>query len=261
MDRTVRACTYNVRLDTPADGEFDWDRRRDAVAGTVRFHRPDVVGLQEVLPHQYDHLRAALEGYEWVGRSRKAAGGEGEFCPVGFRRERFERLDAGTFWLSDRPGEPGSVGWDASHPRIATWVRLRDRVSDRRLVYLNTHLDHDGERARREGARLVVDRLAGLREGAPAVVAGDCNATPADEAYGVLADGAGPLVDARDAGPYPPHGPATTRTDFESLVPDEHIDHVFVADCGVDGYGVAADVVGDGWFPSDHLPVVVDLEP
>ncbi|WP_436929964.1 endonuclease/exonuclease/phosphatase family protein [Halosimplex halobium] len=270
----VRVLTYNVRRDVADDGQFDWAGRRDAVAGTVRFHRPDAVGLQEPLGHQYSDLREALPGFEWVGDSREAGEGEGEFCPVGYRPERFERLDAGTFWLSPTPDEPGSVGWDAAYPRIATWARLRDRDRGDTLLYCNTHLDHEGERARAEGARVLRERVGELRAGdEPAVVGGDFNCVAGDDPYRVLADGNGgdsgegredganepALVDAREASPHPPHGPDTTRTDFETLLPDRAIDHVFVAGAAVDGFGVAADVVGDGWYPSDHLPVVVDL--
>lgn len=262
MDETIRVLTYNVRRDVAADDPYDWDGRRDAVASTLRFHRPDLVGLQEPLSHQYDDLRDALPAYEWVGRSRGADEREEEFCPVGYRADRFERADAGTFWLSETPAESGSVGWDGSHPRVATWARLHDRHTGAAFVYLNTHLDHEGERARREGARLLVDRLAALRDGDPVVLAGDFNATPDSDPYAVLAgdaDPASPLTDARLASPHRPHGPTTTMTDYESLVPDTRIDHVFVADCEVAGYGVATDMGGDGWFPSDHLPVVVDL--
>jgi endonuclease/exonuclease/phosphatase family metal-dependent hydrolase len=263
----VRVLTYNVRRDVASDGEFDWAARRDAVAGTVRFHRPAVVGLQEPLAHQYSDLREGLPGFEWAGASREAGEGEGEFCPVGYRAERFERLDSGTFWLSPTPDDPGSVGWDAAYPRVATWVRLRERDDGGTLLYCNTHLDHEGERARVEGARVLRERVSDLREDdEPVVVGGDLNCVAGDEPYGVLA-GAGtegerdlPLVDAREASPYPAHGPDTTRTDFETLLPDRGIDHLFVAGATVAGCGVAADVVGDGWFPSDHLPVVADLD-
>ncbi|QLH80651.1 endonuclease/exonuclease/phosphatase family protein [Halosimplex pelagicum] len=266
----VRVLTYNVRRDVADDGEFDWAGRGDAVASTIRFHRPELVGLQEPLAHQYADLRDALPEFEWIGRSRNADEDEGEFCPVGYRRDRFERLDAGTFWLSPTPDDPGSVGWDAAYPRIAAWVRLRDRDGGGTVLYCNTHLDHEGARARVEGARVLRERARALREGdEPVVVGGDFNCVAGDEPYRVLADGSDdregepgefPLVDAREASPYPPHGPDTTRTDFEELLPDRQIDHFFVADTAVDGYGVAADAVGDGWFPSDHLPVVVDLD-
>jgi len=265
----VRVLTYNVRRDVASDGAFDWAGRRDAVAGTIRFHRPDAVGLQEPLAGQYADLREALPEFEWVGASREAGEGEGEFCPVGYRRDRFDRLDAGTFWLSPTPDEPGSVGWDAAYPRIATWARLRDRDGGGTVLYCNTHLDHEGERARVEGARVLRERVAALREDdEPVVVGGDCNCVAGDDPYRALVgddEGADrserALVDARETTPYPPHGPDTTRTDFESLLPDRAIDHVFVDATAVEGYGVAADAVGDGWYPSDHLPVVVDLTP
>ncbi|QLH76382.1 endonuclease/exonuclease/phosphatase family protein [Halosimplex rubrum] len=270
----VRVLTYNVRRDTARDGEFDWAGRRDAVAGTIRFHRPDVVGLQEPLAHQYADLRETVPGFEWVGDSREAEEGDGEFCPVGYRGDRFDRLDSGTFWLSPTPDDPGSVGWDAAYPRIATWVRLRDRAAGGTVLYCNTHLDHEGARARVEGARVLRERASEIREDdEPVVVGGDFNCVAGDEPYRALADDSGDapeakrggqgglrLVDAREASPYPAHGPDTTRTDFESLLPDRGIDHVFVAGAAVEGYGVAADAVGDGWFPSDHLPVVVDLD-
>jgi endonuclease/exonuclease/phosphatase family metal-dependent hydrolase len=250
-----------VRRDVADDAPYEWGRRGAAVAGTLRFHRPDIVGLQEPLPAQYEDLRAALPAYEWVGRSRYGEG-DGEFCPVGYRRERFGCLDSGTFWLSETPGESGSVGWDGAYPRIATWARLRDERTDRRIVYLNTHLDHEGDRARAESARLLLDRLAAIRDGDPAVLAGDCNATPEHDPYAILAgegERESPLTDARRATPHRPHGPSTSMTDFESLVPDTLIDHVFVTGLDIEGYAVATDMGGDGWYPSDHLPVVVDL--
>jgi len=259
---SLRTLTYNVRRDVADDGDYDWAGRRAAVAGTVRFHRPDVVGLQEPLARQYDDLKAALPAYEWVGQSRLAGEREDEFCPVGYRRERFDRLGSGTFWLSETPTEPGSVGWDASWPRIATWVRLRDRRTDKTLVYVNTHLDHEGPRARREAARLLLDRLPELRAGDPVALGGDFNCTDADEPYAILVgegDRESPLTDARTASSHRPHGPDTTRTDFEALRPGLRIDHVFVDGPTVEGYGVASDMGGDDWYPSDHLPVVVDL--
>lgn len=259
---SLRVLTYNVRRDVAADDPYDWAGRRDAVASTLRLHRPDVVGLQEPLAGQYADVRDALPGYEWVGRSRTAENGQGEFCPVGYQQDRFAPEATGTFWLSETPDRPGSVGWDASHPRIATWVRLRDEHGGGSLVYVNTHLDHEGAQARRAGARLLLDRLAVVRDGGGAVLAGDFNATPDEEPYAILAgdgDVESPLVDAREASPHPSLGPTTTKTDFESPVPDTRIDHVFVDGFDVTDYAVATEMGGDGWFPSDHFPVVVDL--
>jgi endonuclease/exonuclease/phosphatase family metal-dependent hydrolase len=258
---SIRALTFNVRRDVAADDPYHWAGRADAVANTLRLHRPDVVGLQEPLSAQYEDLRETVAGYEWVGRSRCPGKAAGEFCPVGYRADRFTREDGETFWLSETPDRQGSVGWDASHPRIATWVRLHDEQTDRSVVFMNTHFDHEGAVARQESARVLLDRLAAVREGDPAVLAGDYNCTPDEEPYAVLTgerDRETPLVDARAASSWV-LGATTTKTDFESPIPDRRIDHVFATGLAVDGYAVATHMAGDGWFPSDHFPVVVDL--
>lgn len=258
----LRVMTFNVRLDTTEDGDDAWPHRRDLVADTVRYHAPDVVGLQEPLAHQLGYLAESLPAYEWVGDSRLAGAGEGEHTPVGFRADRFALDDAETFWLSETPDEPGSLGWDGSHPRISTWVRLDDATADRPLVHVNTHLDNRGEVARREGAAVVAERTRALADGATVVVTGDLNCLAGEPGHARL-DGAAlgdgrHLVPADDAATFR-HGPETSRTDFHDLDPNRKIDHVFVpSDCSVDALAVVTDR-DDVRYPSDHLPVVADV--
>ncbi|MFW5918108.1 MAG: endonuclease/exonuclease/phosphatase family protein [Haloferacaceae archaeon] len=263
MTAWLRAMTYNVRYDTPEDGEHAWANRRAAVASTIRFHAPDVLGLQEPLAHQLADLAERLPDFEWLGCGRIDGESEGEHTPIGYRTDRIECVASDTFWLSETPEEPGSVGWDARHPRIVTWARLRDRRTDTRFLLANTHLSHDGPRARRESARLLLDRLTDLRDDEPVVLTGDFNCVAGEEPYAILTDDDSPLALAGEAdrSSEPPHGPATSRTDFESLRPDRKIDHVFTTpDVGVGTHGVCTDVYDDGRFPSDHLPVLAALD-
>jgi len=265
MPAWLRVMTYNVRYDTPDDGDHAWEHRRDAVASTIRFHRPDVIGLQEPLDHQLADLAERLPAFEWVGSGRVDGDGEGEYTPIGYRRDRLECLESGTFWLSETPEKAGSIGWDARHPRIVTWARLRDRSTGTRHLHANTHFSHDGPRARRESAGLVLERLEELADGDPIVLTGDFNCVAGESAFDVLT-GAGdresPLVSAPERSPEPSHGPPTSVTDFEELVPDRKIDHIFLTgDVTVGQHGVCSDCYADGRFPSDHLPVVVELGP
>ncbi|WP_225335461.1 endonuclease/exonuclease/phosphatase family protein [Halomicrobium urmianum] len=277
----LRVMTFNVRVDLEADGADAWANRRDLVADTISYHAPDVICLQEPLARQVDDLDERLPGYDWVGRSREAAERAGEYAPVFYDADRFEPEERGTFWLSET-GEPGGVGWDATHPRIATWVRLADAGSraaggfrarahsvraddergDRPLLVCNTHLDHEGERARREGAALVADRVADLAVGAGVVVTGDLNCEagdpPHDRLAGAELDDGRHLVDAVAAADDR-HGPATSRTDFHELVPDRRIDHVLVADDARVDSAVTLTDRDQRRYPSDHLPVAVDL--
>jgi len=250
----VRVMTYNVRVDTPEDGADAWRYRRDALASTIRYHDPDVLGLQEPLREQLTDVRERVD-YRFVGASRGAGEAADEYVPIGFRRERFALVDTGTFWLSETPDISGSVGWDATHPRICTRARLRDRESDEEFVVFCLHLDHDGKRARRRGAELVRERAAAITD-ARVVVVGDFNCEAGDPPHDLLADS---FRDARDAATHD-HGPNTSRTDYRSLDPDRTIDHVFVSDeWDVRTRAACSDQYGDGRYPSDHLPVVVDL--
>jgi endonuclease/exonuclease/phosphatase family metal-dependent hydrolase len=187
-----RAMTFNIRFDNPADGEDAWPHRRAKVASMVRFHRADVVGVQEALLRQVEDLQSALPDFAWLGVSR-SPGREDERCAIFFRRERFDLLEQGTFWLSETPAEPGSRSWDAALPRIVTWAKLGDRQAGATFHLFNTHFDHLGETARRESARLVLRKVVEIAgRDSPFVVTGDLNATPESEPYRVLTSPAGP---------------------------------------------------------------------
>ncbi|MFB6130711.1 MAG: endonuclease/exonuclease/phosphatase family protein [Salinigranum sp.] len=260
FDRRLRVMSFNVRYDTAEDGDRSWEHRREMVASILRFHRPDVVGLQEPLAHQLADIRERVPRYEWVGQSRREREAVGEFAPIGYRRDRFDCRGWGDFWLSETPDVPGSVGWDADCPRLVTWAELADARTDRRLLAVDAHFDHRGETARLKSARLLRERLAELA-GVPAVVTGDLNLTEHDDPYAVLIGGDAPgprLRDARYAATYPNHGPTTTFNQFEG-VPDVKIDYVFVTDgVTVHQHGVIADH-WDGRVPSDHRPVLAEV--
>lgn len=248
----MRALTFNVRTALASDGADAWPARRDHAASLLRFHAPDVVGLQEAVPDQLDDLRARLD-YEWVGSPRSEGD---EHTPVGYDPGRFALLEADTFWLSRSP-ETESVGWDGAHPRIATWARLRERDGDEEWLVVSTHLDHEGGVARERGAELLAERVPPLTEGAPAVLLGDLNCTPASPPYRALVgDGTGPFRDARVRSPFH-HGPDGTVHGFTGTA-GERIDYVLVRGADVERHATLTDHL-DGRYPSDHFPVVADL--
>lgn len=181
----VRVMSFNVRYGTANDGDNAWPRRRDSLFDTIREFDPDLLGLQEVLAFQRDELAAALPGHEMVAAGRDDGREAGEMTPIFYRVARFERLDDGHLWLSESPDVPGSRGWDAALPRIASWVRLRDRADPdgRPVLMLNTHFDHRGTEARQRSAALLRERLQDLGRDCRVVVAGDFNAPEGSEPY------------------------------------------------------------------------------
>jgi endonuclease/exonuclease/phosphatase family metal-dependent hydrolase len=248
--------TYNLRVAVADDADPPWTARREAVADTIRFHAPDVVGVQEALPFMLDDLDARLDDYAWVGRGRGSD--QNEHCALFYRPERLTLEQHDTFWLSTTPAVPGSRGWGAAFPRVVTWAALTDGRSSRSLTVFNTHFDHDSARARRESARLLGRRADALTGSSPLAVLGDLNAPPGTPPYRHLADPDGPaLRDALYDSTQPHHGPVATFNGFGGRVqPGARIDYVFVrGPVEVRRHGTLTDR-WDGFFPSDHCPVL-----
>lgn len=257
----VRVLTFNIRLNIASDSLDAWPHRKEAVAGLVRFYEADLVGLQEAQRNQLADLGARLPGFAWFGEPRSDGGERDEYSAVLYRSDRFDLLDHGTFWLSPSPDVAGSKGWDAAFPRIVTWGRLRDRISGDTLVLANTHFDHVGAEARAQSARLLKRELQRIAGGTPVVVTGDFNATPESEPIMLMTDGRGlALADARVVSAAPPYGPNSTWNGFDAITPSRRIDYVFVGEgVRVLRYGELAETYDGARFPSDHLPVLVDV--
>ena len=143
-----------------------------------------------------------------------------------------------------------------------TWGKFRDRSTGRIFFHFNTHFDHIGEQARLESARLLVTRVKELAGSVPVIVTGDFNCGESSEPYRVLTDSTstGSLRDARCLSVHGHHGPTGTWSGFEVAgTPGEKVDHIFVKNgVRVLQHGVLSDTF-DGRFPSDHLPVLVEV--
>lgn len=255
----LNVMSFNMRYDNPEDGENNWQYRRERVARVIAANDVDLFGAQELLVGQLNDLKGLLPGYAEVGVGREDGAEAGEFNPVFYRTDRFELLDWGTFWLSETPEVAGSKGWDGACERLATWTVLRDR-DGRELFFINTHLDHMGEVARREGVSLLLGRIDSLSGGRPMVLTGDFNATPDSEVIAhVLADSR--MRHTRDVADVR-EGASWSFADYGSIPEADRqlIDYVFVNDgLDVPMYRVLPDTL-DGGYLSDHAPVLVKLQ-
>jgi endonuclease/exonuclease/phosphatase family metal-dependent hydrolase len=255
--------SYNIRYDNPGDGINSWDNRKEFVSLLMRFHGADIVCIQEGLVQQVRYLHNALEGFDFCGVGRDDGKEAGEFSAIYFRKELFEHLADSTFWLSPTPSRP-SKGWDAALPRIATWAHLKIKGTDRSFFVFNTHFDHMGEMARRESARLLLSQIPRIAGKEPAIVTGDFNSTEQDSAYRILVQPGirGQLLrDSFGISRLPHFGVTPTFYGFNARTedPGERIDFVFVTDrMSVLRHGTLTDF-RDGRFPSDHLPVLVQV--
>lgn len=262
FSQSYRAVTYNLRLDVESDGINRWDNRKEWITRQINTIAPDVMGIQEGLPHQVSYLDSVLTEYHYVGVGREDGAKKGEYSAIFFSSQKFKLLEQGTFWLSDTPGVV-STGWDAALPRICTYAILEDITDGQPITVFNTHFDHMGEIARFESAKLILEKARLITAGkVPFLLMGDLNAEPDTSPIKVLTDH---IMDAQKVSISDPEGPNGTFNGFDTSHPlDYRIDYIFVShDIKVNTYQVINEV-RQNRTPSDHLPVVVNfsiLEP
>ena len=253
-DPAIDVMSFNIRLDTQHDGPNAWPHRAGMVAGFVNDQIPDLLGMQEVLWHQYLYLDSALIGYGSVAAGRDDGLREGEACPVFYRLGRFDRLDRGSFWLSATPDVPGSVGWGAALTRVATWVRLYDKVRQDTLLFINTHFDHVSDSARVMSSGVLLGRLKELAGNNDFIITGDFNARPGSLAIERMTE-EGYAMDSFMLSETPPSGESYTFNGFKEEPGEGRIDYIFVRE----GMKVLSHkthrIIEEGVFISDHWPV------
>jgi len=258
--------TYNIRYNNPEDGINAWPNRKERVAEMIGSrYQADLAGLQEALREQIDDLDALLPDYDWIGVGREDGQDKGEFTPIFYRTDRFELLESKTFWLSETPDVPGSKSWDAAITRIVTRALFRDRQSGREFYHFNTHFDHRGEQARVESTKLLLKRVREVSAETPVIVTGDLNFRETTEGYQILVGNhltfeiSSGLVDTRYVAVGEPQGPDSTSNNWEELRPGARIDYVFVGRRMEVLSHQTLDDRYEGRFPSDHLPILVEL--
>ncbi len=250
--------TFNIRLDVASDSLNSWQYRKDNVAEMIRYYAPDILGMQEVVHNQLVDLKERLPQYTAIGVGRADGKEAGEYCSLFFKTNRFDLLKQGTFGLSETPDKIGVKGWDAACERIATWAVLRDKQTGKEFICFNTHLDHMGQIARREGAKLLLTKAQELAAGLPIIITGDFNGTPDSEPVQTLV--AGGMQNSGQTSPIV-YGPSWSFHDFGRLTGNQRelLDYVFVSHTfQINKYRVIKDTPEQG-FLSDHNPVLVHI--
>ena len=253
----LEVMTYNIKYANENDGENSWSLRKNDLAAQLQYHEPDIFGVQEALISQLDFLRDKLGKYKYFGKGRDDGAQKGEFTAIFYKPEKFELLEQDTFWLSSTPEKPGK-GWDASYPRICTYGKFRIKSSGKEFWVFNTHFDHIGIEARNQSVQLIHERISELnKQDLPVILMGDLNLEPETKEIQFLASH---YKDSKEVSKHI-FGPAGTFNAYEFDKPvTRRIDYIFTdGNIKVNKYAVLSDSK-DLRYPSDHLPVMVQLE-
>ncbi|MBO4263167.1 MAG: endonuclease/exonuclease/phosphatase family protein, partial [Bacteroidales bacterium] len=272
-DSSLRLGTFNIRLDTTSDtNEKDWTTARKAnCAAIIKKYAPDVFGLQEVLAKQQTDLKSLLSAYtfKFVGRDD---GTNGEAIGIAYNAKKVSVVKSGHFWLSDTPDKASnSECWGGlTRKRVAVWMRLKDKTSGKEFYFLSTHLEVNTNgvsmaTVRTKSAELIISRLKSYNSAnLPQFICGDMNCSSDSEEFltkfrAVYSD----AFQVAEAGGFR-QGCKATYNAFDLNKNMERnngrLDIFFYnAPVTLTGYR-AADDKYNGYWPSDHVPVFIDVK-
>lgn len=281
----LKVATYNVRFENLGDveGGNGWQQRCPVITQLIRFHNFDIFGAQEVLFSQLSDMLNELKDYSYIGVGRTDGINEGEFSPIFYKKEKFELLNSGTFWLADTTNRP-VIGWDAALPRICTWGKFKIKDGGKTFWFFNVHMDHVGLIARVESSKLIIEKIKSMCSNDPVILVGDFNSNQTSEGYKFICS-SNIFQDSFETTEIRYALNGTTNKFNPGFKTDKRIDHIFASyDFVVKRYGVLTDSYRsepqnrseeikssnfpkelssfryDIKLPSDHYPVMVEVK-
>ena len=247
--------SYNIRLGVGKDGTNSWQYRAPATIAMLEAQKPDVFGVQEAYGFQIDFIEEYCKNYKNVGVGREDGKKKGEHMSIFWNKKTVSLLKWGTFWLSETPEKP-TKGWDADCIRTATWALMKDKNTGKKFYFVNTHLDHKGAEAQKNGLKLIVDRIDSINpEGYPMVLTGDFNIKPNNPALAGLEKR---MQCTRKIAPKTDS--INTFNGWSIKNTDMVIDYIYVSgfsECPE--YKTVTEKYLDRPFVSDHYPIVSRL--
>ena len=262
----IKLGTYNIRY-AGASGDTgwkDWSVRKEFVVQTITKYDYDLIGMNEVRQGvQLNYLIEQLgASYDYTLQNDEHGG----YNPIFFKKDKFELMDSGTFFLNSKDLTKPILSWDNSNGnyRFTGWVKLKEKETGKILFFFETHLDHQGETARNEQARINMEQIRSIAAGYPAIICGDHNASKTripfynmKSAYMQdsrqvattkvnIDDGDGSFgkhkVDGRDF--WDPNNKKGSR-----------LDYIWVRGVDVNEYRTINDTFGHEETPSDHFAI------
>lgn len=255
---TLNVLSYNMKFESKTGGGdpiYTWARRKPGIVQSFKDYKADIVGTQELEKWQLDELMEALgDKYTAVGEPRYLP--NSEHSAIIYRSDKFEYIEGDTIWLSETPDVRGSKSWDSAHPRILTYGKFRDKAHDVEFYFFNTHLDHRSQLARKEGLKIIVDRMLMVKD-YPIILTGDFNMYLDSEEMEAInnqkelfSDTFTPFAPEFDVDGLTSHG-------FQGGTVGKPIDFIFYSKNTLDV--VKTKIIRDKWedrfYLSDHYPV------
>lgn len=244
--------SFNIRCCDDKNGN-SIEERAPRLNKIISQYEPDLIGLQEYRPRWEEHIDKYFgDKYEIFAKYR--AESEKEASPMLWRKDKFECIKTGYFWLSDTP-DVESKGWDERFDcfRMCVYALLKEKQSGKMIVFMNTHFGF-GDDGQIKSVKLIEEYFKKFSS-YPAFIVGDFNMTPDDAAYTVMSE------KFTDVNSVTNNDLRTTYHGYNpESVKNQHIDYCFINNNVKPVSQKIIDDTVDGMFPSDHYGLHIKIE-
>ena len=245
----LKVISFNIRCCDDKNGNTIKERAPRLAKITSKYDA-DIIGFQEYTDKWAPEIERFYPEYEIFNKYRAST--DFESAPILWKKDKFELLDKGYFWLSDTP-EVESRGWDTLYNcfRICEYVILKEKESKKVFTYMNTHYGF-GDKGQVDSSNLIYEYSKKISQN-PTFVTGDFNMTPDSPGYKEITkhftDVNGATVNDRRT-TYHGYGTADNA----------HIDFCFIDEKIKPVNLKLIDELDDGKYPTDHYGLFVELE-
>lgn len=263
----IKIMTFNVHgtEENIPGPQSEWNMRKKPISELIINHDIDLLGLQEPFYEQTIDLEKMLPDYLWYGIGLEDADKKGPMNIIFYKKNKFDVLDKGFFYLSQTPDIPSKC-WGARFNRGVVWLKLVEKEQKATFYFFNTHFDYHSRIARDESSQFLVKQINQIANDFPLILLGDFNFFPdlgGYDTYKLLTykDDKQWLFNAQNVSSTPHMGPVGSWSGFkEAGQPGIKPDFIFVNNkVRVLSHRILADT-DKGKFLSDHLPLISDIE-
>lgn len=249
----ISVISFNIRYCSDPNGNSIAERAPRLNTVTSKYDA-DIIGFQEYKPEWEPYIKKYYGHKYDIFNKYRSKEIDVESSPVLWKKDKFECIKTGYFWLSDTP-ETESRGWDELYNcfRMCVYVILKEKETDKKFVVMNTHFGF-GDNGQVKSANLIYEYYKKIST-YPTFIVGDFNMTPDSAGYAVMTK---KFTDVNAVTSNDLRG--TFHAYNPSEITDQHIDYCFTDEKITPISQKIIDDLVDGKFPSDHYGLYVNMK-
>jgi len=245
--------SFNIKCCDDANGNSIAERA-PRLSDVVSRYDSDIIGFQEYRPAWEGYIADFFgDRYDMFLKYRNKTE-DIEASPILWRKDKFDCIKTGYFWLSDTP-EIESRGWDEKYNcyRMCVYVILKHKLCGKTFTVMNTHFGF-GDNGQVKSANLIYDYSKNISE-YPTLIVGDFNMFPDSVGYGAM------VKNFKDVNACTANDLGTTYHNYQpDVINDQHIDYCFIDNRIIPlSQKIITDTV-EGKYPSDHFGLYIELD-